>query len=868
MEPKDLKNSEELERQLNDDFEKKDETSKTDDSDDLPTVIENPVEDDAVLENTDIAEEAPVEKTQAKDVTLPLVEDATVSDDVADEASGVLEEIVELDASVESDESSVARTVEKEDAAVPVKVDEEAEEPVELVNELVKQDSQPVEQPAAPAVEEDIPEDLPENAGASLPPQVEESEGEKLEEKPIEVTENKEDVDVSGEKEDVDVEDTPKTEQPPAAVKEAVTDNPEENVVEVPENKEDVDVSGEKEDVDGEEAPKTEQQPAVTKEAEPEEADKKEDDKSDKPEIDEGDHDEDEQTDYMEFSQIELVNTLRELIDGGETRDRKINLIIAAFNQKVKQNIADSKKQFIDEGGKADDFVVEEDPYEQDIRELVKRHRQAKFELAKKMEAEKEINLQKKYTIIEDIKNLLNTEESINKTFQEFRELQKDWYEIGPVPQAKMKDLWDTYHFHVENFYDYIKINKELRDLDLKKNLEVKIELCEKAEELLLEPSVIRAFNTLQKYHEQWREVGPVPRDKRDDIWDRFKAVTTAINQKHQEFFEKRKGEQKRNLEAKIALCEKAEEIGAMTIDTHRVWDEKSKELIELQKVWRTIGFAPKRDNNKIYDRFRKACDNFFNKKREYYAQSKDIQNKNLQMKIDLCLEAEALKDNNDWKKTTQDFIDIQKRWKEIGPVPRKHSDSLWKRFRAACDHFFNRKSDHFSDVDDEQVENLRLKKELIDEVNNFTPENDVNEALKVLKDFQRRWTEIGHVPIREKESLQNQFRTAINKHFDTLKLDSGKRDSLKFRSKIATMAENQRGLSKVRTEREKYMSKLKQLENDLTLLDNNIGFFANSKNAQALIADVNQKIEDTRQKIEMLKDKIRIIDELDKNEY
>jgi hypothetical protein len=578
--------------------------------------------------------------------------------------------------------------------------------------------------------------------------------------------------------------------------------------------------------------------------------------------------DEEDHADYTQLSQIDLVNLLRELVDNDNSPDRKINLVITAFNLKVKENIADKKKQFVEEGGNPDEFTSEEDPYENDIRELVKKHRQAKFEQGKRMEAEKETNLQRKYTIIEDIKNLLNKEESINKTFQEFRELQKLWYELGPVPQAKMKDLWDTYHFHVENFYDYIKINKELRDLDLKKNLEIKISLCERAEELLIEPSVIRAFNTLQKFHEQWREIGPVPRDKKDEIWDRFKAVTTAINQKHQDFFEKRKVEQKRNLDAKIALCEKVEEIYSMDIDSHRDWDEKSKQLIELQKIWRTIGFAPKRDNNRIYDRFRNACDQFFNKKRDFYSQNKDVQNKNMQMKIDLCMEAEALKENDDWKKTTQQFIDVQKRWKEVGPVPRKHSDLLWKRFRAACDYFFDRKSEHFSDIDDEQSVNLNAKKTLIEEVENFVPGADVAQALKVLREFQRKWTEIGHVPIREKDEIQNRFRSAINKHFDTLKVDSSKRESINFRSKIANMTDNQRGLSKVRQEREKYMAKLKQLETDLILLDNNIGFFANSKNAQALIADVNQKIEDTREKIEQLKDKIRIIDDLDKTEY
>ncbi len=574
--------------------------------------------------------------------------------------------------------------------------------------------------------------------------------------------------------------------------------------------------------------------------------------------------------DYNVYSQLELVNVLRSLLETDSDEDIKDNIdaIKAAFYRKAKAYAEEMKKKFIDEGGVEEEYVPEEDPYEQDIRDLLKKYRQVRFEQSKKLDAEKENNLKRKYEVIEAIKNLIHNEESINKTFHEFRELQKQWYEIGQVPQAKMKDLWDTYHFHVENFYDYIKINKELRDLDLKKNLELKISLCEKAEELLLEPSVMRAFNSLQKFHEQWREIGPVPRDKKDEIWERFKVTTAKINQKYQEFLDKRKSEQKKNLDAKTALCEKAEEISQLTLDSHKDWDDKSRELVELQKVWRTIGFAPKKDNNRIYDRFRTACDTFFNRKREFYSKNKEAQQSNLQMKLELCMEAEKLKDNDDWKKTTQQFIDLQKRWKEVGPVPRKHSDALWKRFRAACDYFFDKKSGHFSGIDEEQVENLRLKEQLIAEVEAFKPEEDVAQALKVLRDFQRRWTEIGHVPIREKDAVQNRFRESINKHFDALKMDDSKRNFINFREKISSMSETSRGLSKVRMEREKYMIKLKQLENDLTLLDNNIGFFANSKNAQALIADVNQKIKDTREKIEYLKDKIRIIDELDKSEY
>ncbi|QIA08265.1 DUF349 domain-containing protein [Draconibacterium halophilum] len=574
-----------------------------------------------------------------------------------------------------------------------------------------------------------------------------------------------------------------------------------------------------------------------------------------------------EPVDYSNYSQVELVNALRDILE--EERDIKvrdeIEAIKAIFYKNLNENIEADKKKFIADGGAEEDFKTEDDPYEKDIKDLLKKYRYIRIEHNKKLESEKEENLEKKYEVIEKIKGLINNEESINKTFNDFRDLQREWREIGLVPQSKMKNLWDTYHFHVENFYDYIKINRELRDLDLKKNLEAKIKLCESAEELLVEePSILKAFNTLQKYHEQWREIGPVPREQKDDIWERFKAATTKINKKHQEFFENRKVDQKKNLEAKTALCEKAEEITQGEISNHREWDERSKQLIELQKVWRTIGFAPRKDNNKIYERFRTACDAFFNAKRAFYAKNKEEQQNNLQLKTDLCVQAESLKDSDDWKKTTQDFINIQKKWKEIGPVPRKHSDALWKRFRAACDFFFDKKSEHFSDVDTEQDDNLKLKEDLIKEVENFKPVEKVDKNLESLKAFQRRWTEIGHVPFKKKDEIKVQFRDAINKLFDDLNLDDERRNLLKFRNKMSSFSESMRGQNKMRMERDKYMSKMKQLENDLVLLDNNVGFFAKSKNAESLIADVKKKIEVTKQKIELLKDKIRVIDEMD----
>ncbi len=590
--------------------------------------------------------------------------------------------------------------------------------------------------------------------------------------------------------------------------------------------------------------------------------------------IDEEEHEEESSkkaklADYENLSEVELISALRTLLENEdfESVREDIDAIKIYFFRLYRANIEAQKAAFAEAVGNMEEFKAEPDPNELDLRNLLKQYQDRRNEHNKKSDELKEDNLQKKYEIIEEIKSLINNKESINKTFHDFRELQNQWREIGSVPQAKLKDLWDTYHHHVENFYDFIKINKELRDLDLKKNLETKMEICEKSEELLVEPSIIKAFNVLQKYHEQWREVGPVPRDKKDELWERFKAATSIINKKHQDYFEGRKSEQKINLDAKIALCEKVEEIANTEIDVHRDWDERSKELIELQKVWRTIGFAPKKDNNKIYERFRIASDKFFDRKREFYNQNKEEQNTNLQLKTDLCMQAEALKDSTEWKKTADEFIAIQRAWKEIGPVPRKFSDVIWKRFRAACDFFFESKSKHFSSIDGEQLDNLRMKKELLEEVKEFSLTGDDGADLDKLKDFQRRFTDIGHVPFKDKDAIQNDFRDVINKHFDALRIDEKRRNLMKFKNKVVNNTTTGRGQNKMRFEREKYMVKLKQMESDLALLDNNIGFFANTKNAEALIEDVNQKIAGTKEKIELLKEKIRIMDSMEDDE-
>jgi hypothetical protein len=588
-------------------------------------------------------------------------------------------------------------------------------------------------------------------------------------------------------------------------------------------------------------------------------------------EDEEEDHDEEsteprEQVDYSKLSKEELAIRLAELIENkpvnrirADVESIKIN-----FYKKHKAENELKRKEWVEAGGSIEEFQTPEDAVEPQIKELLKQYRDKKSIFNRELEDQKAKNLEVKQAIIEEIKELVNRNESVNQTFQDFRQLQQKWREVGPVPQASLNDLWETYHHHVQNFYDYVKINKELKDLDLKKNLEEKILLCEKAEELLLEPSIVNAFKKLQKYHNQWREIGPVPSENRTEIWERFKEVTTTINKKHQEHFEGLREEQKANLEAKKALCESAEELAAKVINSAKEWNKFSKEMIELQKVWKTIGFAPKKDNNKIYERFRAACDTFFNNKREFYHDAREEQTNNLQLKTELCIQAEGLKESSEWKKTTEELINLQKRWKEIGPVPRKHSDEVWKRFRAACDYFFERKSQHFEKVDSKYEDNLKAKEELINDINSFQITDNVEECLKALKEFQRRWAEIGFVPIKKKDELQNSYREAINKHFESLKIDNSRKNLLKFKTKIDSIQGNPKGDNKIRFERDKLFNQLKQLENDIILWENNIGFFAKSKNAEQLIKDVERKIEKARNEMKMIEEKIRLIDSMD----
>jgi hypothetical protein len=573
--------------------------------------------------------------------------------------------------------------------------------------------------------------------------------------------------------------------------------------------------------------------------------------------------------DYSAHSKEELVEILLKLLESTpiDHLRREVEYIKVQFYKKHKADVEKKRKEFIEAGGELESFLPEEDPSELQIKDLFKKYRELKAELNQKVEAQKHENLKEKFKIIDEIKELVNSKESINQTFQEFRELQKRWRSIGLVPQQNMNDLWENYHHTVEMFYDFIKINQELRDLDFKRNLDEKIKICEKAEDLLLEPSIVKAFKLLQKYHEQWREVGPVSPEMRQNIWERFKLATAKINKKHQEYFEQLKDLQKKNLEQKSVLCEKIEEMTNQEISSATDWDNKSKEIQEIQKLWKTIGFAPKKDNNKIYLRFRNACDIFYSRKRDFFLQYKEVQSNNLQLKTDLCLQAEALKQSTDWKKTTEDLISLQRKWKETGPIPRKYSDALWKRFRTACDTFFKNKSEFFSNIDVRYDENMHKKQELIGRIAAYQMLENVEENFKKLKEFQREWAEIGFVAFKDKDEIQKKYREAINKLFDSLRIDEAQRKMLRFKNKIENIgndiSNNSSNERKLKLERDKYIGKLNKLQSDIVVWENNIGFFAKSKNAEAMIKEVNHKIDDAKDEMKLLEQKIRMIDNL-----
>ena len=497
--------------------------------------------------------------------------------------------------------------------------------------------------------------------------------------------------------------------------------------------------------------------------------------------------------------------------------------------------------------------IVSENPFaelERGFKALYNAYRKERTEYNRQQEKEREHNLELKEAVINDLKALLEKQEDVNMTFPEFRQIQDRWRAIGPVPVQNFRNLNDTYQLYVEQFYDMVKINRELRDLDFRKNLEVKTGFCEQAEKLAENENIVEAFKELQKLHEQWKEYGPVAKEFRESIWERFKAATYVVNKKYQAYFEGLKEQHLENLAAKTGLCERVEEIAAREAIQPSEWNILTKEIEDIQKQWRTIGFATKKENQKIYDRFRAACDKFFGRKREFYSGYKENINANLEKKIALCEEAEALKSSTDWKKTANQLINLQKQWKEIGAVPRKKSEQLWKRFRAACDEFFNER-DKNAKPENDFYGNLKAKLRLIDEINAYQPAGDEEKDADAMNAFMQRWQEIGFVPFKEKDNVAAKYKEAINTKFKDLAARSGKG----------------RHAHSPRSEKERLIQKYTKKEQDIATYENNIGFFAMSKNSAPLIRQMQERIDQAKKELKELEDQIRTLDNVSEAE-
>ena len=563
---------------------------------------------------------------------------------------------------------------------------------------------------------------------------------------------------------------------------------------------------------------------------------------------------------WSEKNLAELVKAFEELVQNEERMkmSKEAEAIKAAFYKRLLKEKADAGYAVAEpaEGEEAEAVVDDaaSNPFaevEKGFKELYNSYKKERAEYNRQLEKERENNQALKEAVIADLKALLEKQEDVNATFPEFREIQNRWRAIGPVPAQSYRNLNETYQLYVEQFYDMVKINRELRDLDFKKNLEAKEQFCQMAEKLAENPNVIEAFKELQKLHEQWKEFGPVAKEFRESVWDRFKAATSVVNKKYQAFFEGMKEQQAENLQKKTVLCEKVEEIAEREVASSNEWNAFSKEIEDIQKEWKTIGFASRKDNQKIYDRFRAACDKFYGRKREFYNEYKDSINTNLEKKVALCEAAEALKTSTEWKKATDQFINLQKQWKEIGAVPRKKSEQLWKRFRAACDEFFAER-DKNAKPENDFYGNLKAKQRLVEEIKAYVSAGDEVADREAMQEFQKRWQEIGFVPFKEKDNIANAYKEALQAAFPNTGRGGNRRS---------------RGGKPQLSEKERLIQKYNQLEQDIVTYENNIGFFSMSKNSEPLIKQMNERIAQAKEELKALAEQIRVINEAEAQE-
>ena len=556
-------------------------------------------------------------------------------------------------------------------------------------------------------------------------------------------------------------------------------------------------------------------------------------------------------------NKTELVDMMREMAARPieEVKD-EVQAIKAAFFALRREEVAKEKEEFLANGNNEMDFTPKDDVDENNLKELLNVLKERRTEYNAAQEANREANLEKKRQIVALINEIANDPDNINRQFNRVKQLQQEFKDAGDVPATAETEIWKEFQRATERFYDVLKMNKELRDYDFKKNLELKQQLCEEAESLDEESDVVTAFRKLQELHNKWREIGPVAKELREELWARFKAASSAINKKYQTFFEDRKSKEKENADAKTELCEKIEKITTDDLKTYAQWDEVTKQIIALQEDWKKLGYASRKANAALFARFRKSCDDFFAKKAEFYKSMKEELSANLAKKIDLCERAEALMESTEWKEATDKFVEMQKEWKTIGPVVKKHSDAVWKRFIAACDHFFEQKKKQNVNVHAVEHDNLKAKKDVIASLKS-TIEEAAEDAAQTVRDLMDRWQEIGHVPFKEKDKIYAQYRELVDKAFETLNM-RGSRP----RSEGGSSRSPRQGSDRNLSERDRLVRTYEQRMSELKTFENNMGFLtANTKSGNSLVQQMEQRIVSLKEEIAQLEQKIKELD-------
>ena len=558
----------------------------------------------------------------------------------------------------------------------------------------------------------------------------------------------------------------------------------------------------------------------------------------------------------------EIIERLRQLAetDAEAATKAEIDGLKQTFYKLHNAERDEAKAQFIEGGGKEEEFVAPTDEREETFKALMATIREKRNAANAEQEKQKEENLQIKLDIIERIRQLVESPQDPNKSYNEFRRLQQQWNEVKAVPQNRANEIWKSYRLYVEKFYDLLKLNSEFRKLDFKKNLEIKERICQTAEKLAEDPDVVSAFHQLQKLHQQFRETGPVAKELREQVWTRFKAASTAINRRHQQHFEELKKKEDENLDQKTVICEIVEAIDFDELKTFAAWEAKTKEVIALQAKWKTIGFAPQKMNVKIFERFRKACDEFFRRKAEFFKELKGGMNENLEKKRALCEKAEALKESTDWKATAAELTKLQKEWKTIGPVAKKHSDAIWKRFITACDYFYDQKNKATSSQHSAEMENLARKKAVIEKLAAIDEDTDSREGAWQVGDLIREWNSIGHVPFKEKDKLYKQYRALVDELSDRFGVSGGRRSSGYSTGRSGYGEGSSTTGSR---ERDRLVRTFEAMKAELQTYENNLGFLtASSKKGSTLVDGLKRKADKLRADIEEVKQKIQALDD------